>query len=83
VSEDNPEAAGQSCEHRDGAGQEEGDASANGKRVTPLPRLPLEVDDRAASTPYGGVTLAAAFLRRVKAADVIDRFVHGPPRPIS
>ncbi|MEN8185135.1 MAG: IS1380 family transposase [Myxococcota bacterium] len=41
-------------------------------RVTRLPRLHLEVDERSTVTPYGGVSLAAAFLKRFRVAQEID-----------
>jgi Transposase DDE domain group 1 len=35
----------------------------------------VEVDERSEVTPYGGLTLATAFLRRFKVAEIIDRHV--------
>jgi len=45
-------------------------------RVTRLPRLHLEVAERSTVTPYGGLALAAAFLRRFRVAQAIDERVH-------
>ena len=44
-------------------------------RVTRLPRTHVEVDERSEVTPYGGLAIATAFLRRFKVADAIDRHV--------
>lgn len=44
-------------------------------RVTRLPRTHVEVDERSEVTPYGGLAIAAAFLRRFKVAECIDRHV--------
>ena len=44
-------------------------------RVTRLPRTHLEVDERSEVTPYGGLAIATAFLRRFKVAERIDRHV--------
>jgi len=41
-------------------------------RVTRLPRLHLEVAERSTVTPYGGLALAAAFLKRFRVAQEID-----------
>lgn len=46
-----------------------------GGRVSRLPRTHVEVDERAEVTPYGGLAIATAFLRRFKVADRIDRHV--------
>jgi hypothetical protein len=45
-------------------------------RVTRLPRLHLEVAERSTVTPYGGLALATAFLRRFRVAEAIDERVH-------
>jgi len=45
-------------------------------RVTRLPRLHFEVDERSTVTPYGGLALAAAFLKRFRVAQEIDARVH-------
>ena len=45
-------------------------------RVTRLPRLHVEVADRSTVTPYGGLALASALLRRFRVAQVIDERVH-------
>jgi hypothetical protein len=45
-------------------------------RVTRLPRLHVEVADRSTVTPYGGLALASAFLRRFRVAQAIDERVH-------
>jgi hypothetical protein len=45
-------------------------------RVTRLPGLHLEVADRSTVTPYGGLALASAFLRRFRVAQAIDERVH-------
>ena len=44
-------------------------------RVTRLPRTHVEVDERSEVTPYGGLAIATAFLRRFKVAECIDRNV--------
>lgn len=44
-------------------------------RVTRLPRTHVEVDERSEVTPYGGLAIATAFLRRFKVAECIDRHV--------
>jgi hypothetical protein len=41
-----------------------------------LPRLHVEVADRSTVTPYGGLALASAFLRRFHVAQAIDERVH-------
>jgi hypothetical protein len=46
-----------------------------GGRVTRLPRTHVEVDERSEVTPYGGLAVATAFLRRFKVAECIDRNV--------
>jgi DDE family transposase len=46
-----------------------------GGRVSRLPRTHLEVDERSEVTPYGGLVIATAFLRRFKVAEIIDRHV--------
>jgi hypothetical protein len=46
-----------------------------GGRVSRLPRTHVEVDQRSEVTPYGGLALATAFLRRFKVAELIDRHV--------
>ena len=48
-----------------------------------LPRTPCRVDERSEVTPYGGLAIATAFLRRFKVAERIDRhakvfLVHRP-----
>ena len=45
-------------------------------RVTRLPRLHVEVAERSTVTPYGGLALAAAFLKRFRVAQAIDERVH-------
>ena len=45
-------------------------------RVTRLPRLHLEVDERSTVTLYGGLSLAAAFWKRFRVAQEIDDRVH-------
>jgi len=45
-------------------------------RVTRLPRLHMEVAERSTVTPYGGLSLAAAFLNRFRVAQEIDERVH-------
>ena len=45
-------------------------------RVTRLPRLHLEVDERSTVTLYGGLSLASAFLKRFHVAREIDERVH-------
>jgi hypothetical protein len=45
-------------------------------RVTRLPRLHLEVDERSTVTPCGGLSLAAAFLKRFRVAQEVDARVH-------
>jgi Transposase DDE domain group 1 len=44
-------------------------------RVTRLPRTHVEVDERSEVTPYGGLAIATAFLRRFKVAECIDQHV--------
>ncbi len=44
-------------------------------RVTRLPRLHLEVDERSTVTLYGGLSLAATFLKRFRVAQEIDERV--------
>ena len=44
-------------------------------RVSRLPRTHVEVDERSEVTPYGGLAIATAFLRRFKVAECIDRHV--------
>jgi len=44
--------------------------------VTRLPGLHLEVASRSTVTPYGGLALASAFLRRFRVAQEIDERVH-------
>jgi hypothetical protein len=44
-------------------------------RVLRLPRLHLEQDERATVTPYGGLALATAFVRRFRVAQAIDERV--------
>jgi hypothetical protein len=44
-------------------------------RVFRLPRTHVEVDERSEVTPYGGLAVATAFLRRFKVADRIDQHV--------
>ena len=46
-----------------------------GGRVSRLPRTQVEVDERSEVTPYGGLAIATAFLRRFKVAERIDRHV--------
>jgi len=46
-----------------------------GGRVSRLPRTHVEVDERSEVTPYGGLAIATAFLRRFKVAECIDRHV--------
>ena len=46
-----------------------------GGRVSRLPRTHVEVDERSEVTPYGGLAIATAFLRRFKVAECIDRYV--------
>ena len=46
-----------------------------GGRVSRLPRTHVEVDERSEVTPYGGLAIATAFLRRFKVAARIDRHV--------
>jgi hypothetical protein len=46
-----------------------------GGRVSRLPRTHVEVDERSEVTPYGGLAIATAFLRRFKVAERIDRHV--------
>lgn len=46
-----------------------------GGRVSRLPRTHVEVDERSEVTPYGGLAVATAFLRRFKVAERIDRHV--------
>jgi len=46
-------------------------------RVMRMPTLHVEVDDRSEVTPYGGLALASAVLRRSDVANIIDRHVHG------
>jgi len=45
-------------------------------RVTRLPRLHLEVAERSTVTPFGGLALAAAFVKRFRVAQEIDDRVH-------
>ena len=45
-------------------------------RVARLPRLHVEVAERSTVTPFGGLALAAAFLRRFGVAQAIDERVH-------
>ena len=45
-------------------------------RVTRLPGLHLEVASRSTVTPYGGLALASAFLKRFRVAQEIDARVH-------
>ena len=45
-------------------------------RVTRLPRLHLEVAERSTVTPYGGLALTSAFLKRFRVAEEIDARVH-------
>jgi hypothetical protein len=45
-------------------------------RVTRLPGLHLEVAPRSTVTPYGGLALASAFLKRFRVAQEIDERVH-------
>lgn len=40
-----------------------------------MPRTHVEVDERSEVTPYGGLAVATAFLRRFKVADRIDKHV--------
>ncbi len=44
--------------------------------MTRLPRLHVEVAERSTVTPYGGLALAAAFLKRFRMAQEIDERVH-------
>lgn len=44
-------------------------------RVSRLPQTHLEVDQRSEVTPYGGLALATAFVRRFKVAQRIDQHV--------
>ena len=44
-------------------------------RVMRLPGLQVEVADRSTVTPYGGLALASAFLRRFRVAQAIDERV--------
>ncbi len=44
--------------------------------MTRLPRLHLEVDERSTVTSFGGLALAAAFLKRFRVAQEIDDRVH-------
>jgi hypothetical protein len=46
-----------------------------GGRVSRLPRTHVEVDERSEVTPYGGLAIATALLRRFKVAERIDRHV--------
>ena len=50
--------------------------AGKGGKLFRTPKLHLEVDDRVAVTPYGGVALIQGVLRRTRAAEAIDRFVH-------
>jgi hypothetical protein len=45
-------------------------------RVTRLPRLQVEIAERSTVTPYGGLALATAFLKRFRVAQEIDARVH-------
>ena len=45
-------------------------------RVTRLPRLRVEVAERSTLTPYGGLALATALLKRFRVAQEIDERVH-------
>ena len=40
-----------------------------GGRVSRLPRTHVEVDERSEVTPYGGLAIATAVLRRFKVAE--------------
>ena len=44
--------------------------------VIRAPKLHVEVDERSEVTPYGGLDLMLAFLRRFKVAEKIDKYVH-------
>lgn len=44
-------------------------------RVMRMPTLHVEVDERSEVTPYGGLALVSALLRRFDVADTIDRHV--------
>ena len=46
-----------------------------GGRVSRLPHMHVEVDERSEVTPYGGLAIATAFLRRFKVAERSDRHV--------
>ena len=45
-------------------------------RVTRLPRLQVEIAERSTVTPYGGLALATAILKRFRIAQEIDERVH-------
>jgi len=45
-------------------------------RVMRLPGLHVEVADRSTVTPYGGLALASAFLKRFRVSQAIDERVH-------
>ena len=45
-------------------------------RVMRFPTLHLEIDQRSEVTPYGGLSLVVAFIRRFKVAQLLDRHVH-------
>ena len=45
-------------------------------RVTRLPRLHVEIAERSTITPYGGLALATALLKRFRVAQEIDERVH-------
>ncbi len=45
-------------------------------RVTRLPRLHVEIAERSTVTPYGGLALATALLKRFRVAQEIDERVH-------
>jgi hypothetical protein len=44
-------------------------------RVFRMPRTHVEVDERSEVTPYGGLSVATAFVRRFKVAERIDQHV--------
>lgn len=50
-------------------------------RVLHLPPVQLEVDRRSEVTPYGGLALVVAFVRRFKVAQILDRAVHVLKQP--
>ena len=74
----NPTAFVRASHLNTGTGMAEEDLAWPGTsgRVTRLPRLHLEVAERSTVTPYGGLALAAAFLRRFRVAQAIDERVH-------